>query len=278
MSASQTELLDKWKRNLLHPGRKEGPPGLSPLAERMAKVKWVDNHIFESDGVRFYIDDKYGDEDTSLPTVVIAKTWNFFQCYEEELGYSPTRNILDVGIWKGGSALAFASLLAPKKLVAIDICDPIENFDTIRKNHKLGERISVYYNTSQDDQAKLDDIIAKEFDGPLDLIVDDASHDYHLTKRTLELTFRHLRPGGWYVVEDWAWSHAPGWDMWNHKPALTNMIFRLAIATYSRPDMFDRVIVRGPAVFIRKGDNPETNGVFDLDDCAPVFQRELKLF
>lgn len=36
-----------------------------------------------------------------------------------------------------------------------------------------------------------------------DLIVDDASHDGKLTRRTWQLLWPLVRPGGWYVVEDW---------------------------------------------------------------------------
>ena len=36
-----------------------------------------------------------------------------------------------------------------------------------------------------------------------DLIVDDCSHDGAKTQRTWELLWPLVRPGGWYVVEDW---------------------------------------------------------------------------
>lgn len=36
-----------------------------------------------------------------------------------------------------------------------------------------------------------------------DLIVDDASHDGVLTRRTWELLWPLVRPGGFYVIEDW---------------------------------------------------------------------------
>jgi predicted O-methyltransferase YrrM len=41
-----------------------------------------------------------------------------------------------------------------------------------------------------------------------DLIVDDASHDNNLTRATWCLLWDLVRPGGWYVIEDW--THAGG--------------------------------------------------------------------
>ena len=39
--------------------------------------------------------------------------------------------------------------------------------------------------------------------GPFHLIVDDASHQYKPTMASFYGLWQHVRPGGWYVVEDW---------------------------------------------------------------------------
>lgn len=39
--------------------------------------------------------------------------------------------------------------------------------------------------------------------GPFDLIVDDASHDGVLTRKTFDILWPQVNPGGFYVVEDW---------------------------------------------------------------------------
>lgn len=47
----------------------------------------------------------------------------------------------------------------------------------------------------------------------LDLVVDDASHDGTLTRRTWELLWPLVAPGGTYVVEDWQVGFdGVGWD------------------------------------------------------------------
>jgi SAM-dependent methyltransferase len=47
--------------------------------------------------------------------------------------------------------------------------------------------------------------VATDFNGPLDLVFDDASHFYRFSKVSFETLFPLLRPGGLYVIEDWSW-------------------------------------------------------------------------
>ena len=39
--------------------------------------------------------------------------------------------------------------------------------------------------------------------GFFDLIVDDASHDGKLTRKTFDILWKNVSPGGYYVIEDW---------------------------------------------------------------------------
>ena len=49
------------------------------------------------------------------------------------------------------------------------------------------------------------EIMDREFgDAPLDLVVDDASHLYDETKVALEVLLPRVRPGGLFIIEDWA--------------------------------------------------------------------------
>lgn len=50
--------------------------------------------------------------------------------------------------------------------------------------------------------------------GPFDLIVDDASHQGGQTRRSWELLWPLLAPGGFYVVEDWQCGILPVWRGW----------------------------------------------------------------
>lgn len=89
-----------------------------------------------------------------------------------------------------------------------------------------------YYGLSQDDPA-LDDVLHDEFPDGIDLIIDDASHQYEQTRKTFEIAFPHLKPGGLYVIEDWAWAHTQGQQEedhpWYRRKALTNLVFELVV-------------------------------------------------
>jgi Methyltransferase domain len=50
----------------------------------------------------------------------------------------------------------------------------------------------------------LRDLVAQHAPGGCDLIVDDASHKASLTAATFATLWPLVRPGGFYVVEDWA--------------------------------------------------------------------------
>jgi hypothetical protein len=68
--------------------------------------------------------------------------------------------------------------------------------------------------SAQDDDA-LPGRLAEASPGGWDLIVDDASHDGKLTRRTWELLWPLVRPGGYYVVEDWFVGLGnPPWQDW----------------------------------------------------------------
>ena len=50
-------------------------------------------------------------------------------------------------------------------------------------------------------------LVRQEFVGPLDLVVDDASHFLEPTRASFNALFPRLSEGGIYVIEDWAWGH-----------------------------------------------------------------------
>jgi Methyltransferase domain len=68
---------------------------------------------------------------------------------------------------------------------------------------------------SQDDPALPAELAAHAPYG-FDLVVDDASHDGRLTRRTFELLWPLVAPGRWYVIEDWQVGFdGIGWDVFD---------------------------------------------------------------
>ena len=115
-------------------------------------------------------------------------------------------NLVELGIYQGGSA-AFAALVGkPAKLVAVDIeADRSESLDGFIADHGLHESVRPFWGVDQADRERLAQIVAEEFRGPLDLVIDDASHEYNATVASFEMLFPLLRPGGLYMIEDWRW-------------------------------------------------------------------------
>jgi predicted O-methyltransferase YrrM len=245
----------------------------SRLRRRRARIRRTGERQFGLAGLNFRDDETFLRK-TSADEVILIKGLDFLDLYLEVLAAAPTRNILDIGIWQGGSALAFAALFDPKRLVAVDICEPVAPFEDILKSHPLGNRIRVHWRTAQDDAARLDQIIDTEFEGPIDLIVDDASHALDLTRRTFEITFPRLAPLGWYVIEDWAWAHlvnAP----WRDQPAMTTLVTELLIANHCSPEVIARVDVRPKAVFIQKARTAPVGEPVALADLMRLHGRSI---
>lgn len=119
------------------------------------------------------------------------------------------RNIVELGIWDGGSVALWCEYFRPHKHVAIDIQNKTDSayFRHYVTSRRLEETLRIYRATDQGDRERLGAICGQEFHEPLDLVIDDASHMYTQTRASFEVLFPRLRPGGLYMIEDWAWSY-----------------------------------------------------------------------
>ena len=236
---------------------------VNAVKRRLSEIEWTSKTRFRLDGIDFALeevgDPRRGD---ALP---VMKPVAYFRSYAEIIRDAPTRNVLELGIHKGGSAVFLASLFRVEKLATLDLLPKAPRLDKFRRTHPLGARIAPYYETSQDDEAKLREIIDREFDGPFDLVIDDASHDYHLTKASFEILFPHLRSGGFYVIEDWQWAHTRGFFTWRDKPALSNLLFQLMMAQASRSDLIAKIHVYPGIAYVQKGSAAPSEARLDLE-------------
>jgi hypothetical protein len=66
------------------------------------------------------------------------------------------------------------------------------------------DRVKLYYETSQTDKVRIACICREEFGGLCDVVIDDGSHEYEASVQTLEVALSHVRPGGFYIIEDWS--------------------------------------------------------------------------
>jgi len=88
-----------------------------------------------------------------------------------------SRNIVELGIWDGGSLAFWAEYFHPEKIVGVDITQKQDSpyFREYISSRSLGGRVKTYWETNQADPETLRRIVANEFSGPLDLVIDDAS-------------------------------------------------------------------------------------------------------
>lgn len=217
-------------------------------------IIWQSEDAFEIDNVRFRIDMRPGNlrAPSSDEAFTFVKTRRVVNLYRQLERNRPKR-ILELGMFQGGSIVFFEKLFQPERLVGIELSKlPIPALD---RYIARGSVIQPYYGVSQADRPLMEEIIRKEFPDGLDLVVDDASHLYDLSKESFEICFPFLRPGGLYVLEDWPWSHrAPSQSNthpWYGKPALTNLVFELVVSV-AGPSSIAKLEVHPDVVVITK--------------------------
>jgi SAM-dependent methyltransferase len=169
-------------------------------------------------------------------------------------------NVFELGLWDGGSLAFWFELFQPRKHVGIDLSRR-EDSDYFRRyvaSRGLEQRITTYWGVDQADSERVRRIVGDEFAAPLDLVIDDASHMYRPTKASFEALFPCLRPGGLYIIEDWAWAHWKEFQTPNHpwiaEPALTRLIFELVAAAGSSTALIANIMVFQGFAVIERGD------------------------
>jgi Methyltransferase domain len=263
-------------------------------------VEWISETRFVIDGLEFGGDLTSYTEMTTPERVVILKDSRLLRQYLDFLAPHATGNLLEFGIWQGGSPLFYGLATDAKKVVAIDILndgpapdltgrDPAlamsyrnPAIGEIVDRHGIGDKLKLHFGVSQDNRVAVTNIIDREFAGePIDLIIDDASHYYENSRKSFEIAFPRLREGGLYIIEDWQWAHmdSPEYqsgEKFGDQAALTNFIFELLIAYGAHPDLFWNIVVRDWFVAVQKG-SKQVGADFRLDELLRMRGKSLWL-
>jgi len=167
--------------------------------------------------------------------------------------------MLELGIWAGGSVALLALIARPDHLAAIDISD-YGDPPLLERFIELHPEVTTHWCCSQDDGPMLRRLIDECDLAPLDIVIDDASHLYRLSRRSFELLFPRLRPGGLYVLEDWSWSYWPqnkGGDSVNATQVpLVRLVLDLLGVMGSQWGLIARMEVHQDFVIVERGDKP----------------------
>jgi predicted O-methyltransferase YrrM len=169
-------------------------------------LEWDDHERVRVDGVTFVTPDSTGDPPAGA--MYILKTRTLIEEFDRLLRRVRPRNVMELGINRGGSVAFVRQVARPRRHVAIELAPKAEALDAYLADRDREGTVRAHFGVDQADRARLLDIVRAEFgDEPIDLVVDDASHLYDATRTSFNVLFPLLRPGGVYVIEDWSWVH-----------------------------------------------------------------------
>ena len=174
--------------------------------------------------------------------------------------YAPA-NVLELGMWDGGSLAFWNEILKPEKIVGIDLSDKkggeYFNHYLNKINTDSNKKISAFWNTDQANAPRLREIIEESFGiEPINLVFDDASHMYEPSLASFNAIFPYMAIGGLYIIEDWAWGHWEGFEsMFPHNSEPTKLIFELVQASGNTGLIESLTIFQG-FVVVKRGAMP----------------------
>ena len=227
----------------------------------MTSIQWLDDETARIDDVEFVCTAR---RISSTPDrFFLAKRPDLVSRYARFLEDHNPSTMIELGVLQGGST-AFAALAHhPSKLMAFERSpERVEALDTLLERKALTSTVRVHYGIDQADRSTLHDHLTAEGIGTrqtIDLVVDDASHLVEPTRASFETLFPFLRPGGIYIVEDWAWAHV-GYGL--HRPderPLSAFVLEAAFAAAGRPDVVANVIIDRDWASITRGRSRPTD-------------------
>ena len=257
-------------------------------------LAWIDDHHCVLDGTTFQLKDveDTGDRDASSELVLLKPRWMLERYIE--LGKrlrSPT--VVELGIHRGGSTVFLSRLLRPRKLVAVDI-RPAAAPELVEfaARSGLGDAVRTFYGVDQSDRPRLEAILAAELGREeLDLVIDDASHLLGPSTVSFNHLFPRLRPGGWFVLEDWSADHAfesaiarrpdllaklaASPDLRAPDPPMSRLVLEIVLGAASSPDVFSCVEVAQGWVAVQRGGAALDRSRFAVSSTYGALGRDL---
>ncbi len=107
--------------------------------------------------------------------------------------------IVELGVDKGASLRLWRETFPAAMIIGFDAHLPVSG---VPPNCTLVQG-------SQQKRADLERILAHA--DPIDIVIDDCSHVAAPTRLAFDTLFPHVRPGGFYAIEDWGTGYWPNW-------------------------------------------------------------------
>jgi SAM-dependent methyltransferase len=242
----------------------------------MELVKWTSDVEFTLGGTSF-LASPWAGLISSTERFLLAKERGLVEFYVGLIASLAPRSVLEFGVFQGGSTAFLAAFAKPERLVAIELDpDPAVALEEWVTDRRLGSVVETHYGVDQGDSLTVRDIVETAFrEKAIDLVIDDASHCYAPSLASFNTVFPYVRPGGMYVIEDWALVHVGiAWGSPGELP-LSVLGFQLQMAAGSRGGAIDSVEINQYAITVQRGDAPLDPGTFDIGRCYNDDSRQL---
>jgi hypothetical protein len=168
--------------------------------------------------------------------------------------------VLHLGVGDGGTTAFWVEMLGLTHFLGLDRQTRGDSPYYQRWHANRGADVArTHWGVGLTDPGVLDTIITEGRYEPFDLIFDDGSREFEETLRSFELLFNRLRPGGYYVIENWAWALAPAVQDRQHpeydRAGLHTLVHRLADLHGGRPDLIASIKLYPDFVAVERGDH-----------------------
>ncbi|MEZ5165146.1 MAG: class I SAM-dependent methyltransferase [Acidimicrobiales bacterium] len=244
------------------------------------------DELLTIDGHEFVLRPLEGRRGTDGPIVLKKPRW-LLERYLDLAEEFPDANIVELGLFDGGSMAFLASAFRPRALLGLELAtEPLTSLDRFLDGSPLRDVVHVQLGVDQADRAAVRAAVASHIDGALDLVIDDASHLLGPTTASFDCLFPLIRPHGVFVVEDWSHDHRLAWGVRRRLASgdltveqiahhidpgariepLSRLIVDLVLATSSPDGIVDEVQVREGFALVRRGDAEIDPDTFSLRD------------
>ena len=225
--------------------------------------------LLSCDGIKLRLALGYLAAPSEEGLITLYKDPKFLLEYLRELKGMKVENVLEMGLWDGGSAIFFWNLFQPKKFLGMDINESMPFLKSYVEKRRLKQNFKFVHPLNQLDSESVSDAINIEFGSDLlDLVIDDASHLYHPSKCFFETAFPYLREGGFYILEDWR-SHlffeAVG-SANVEEPPLHIFVHELIDYSLKNPNVIRSIKVLNNFVVIERGKEAVKNHEFNITE------------
>jgi predicted O-methyltransferase YrrM len=228
-----------------------------------AVVEWRTEDEFEIDGISYACRPIHDHFESTPERFCLRKPPRLVRRLERLIRDGEARTIVELGVFEGGSTGFIAQATRPERLVCFDIGPRREALATMLAAKGLEGTVRPHWEVDQADEERLRAILREELgETPIDVVIDDASHLLGPTRASFNALFPLLRPGGTYLIEDWAWAHGIT-NSWPWETPLSVLVLELVLANAHRPEAVERLDVDRDWTLVTRGPR-ELDASFDL--------------